>query len=90
MLIGLTNALAMFMRLINNVLAECLDIFVVVYLDNILIYLKNYKEHVEHVRQVLTMLRGANLLLKLEKCKFYVTETEFLGHIVSVDSIKIS
>jgi RNase H-like domain found in reverse transcriptase/Reverse transcriptase (RNA-dependent DNA polymerase)/Integrase zinc binding domain/Chromo (CHRromatin Organisation MOdifier) domain/Aspartyl protease len=87
---GLTNAPATFMRLMNNVLAECLDIFAVVYLDDILIYSKNYKEHVKHVHRVLTMLREANLLLKPEKCEFHVKETEFLGHIVSVDGIKMS
>ena len=55
----------------NETLHEYLDIFVTVYLDDILIYLENEKEHVEHVKKVLAKLRTNSLLLKLKKCKFY-------------------
>ena len=55
----------------NETLHEYLDIFVTMYLNDILIYLKNKKEHVEHVKKVLAKLRTNNLLLKLKKCKFH-------------------
>jgi len=55
----------------NETLHEYLDIFVTVYLNDILIYLENEKEHVEHVKKVLAKLRANSLLLKLEKCEFY-------------------
>jgi len=55
----------------NETLHEYLDIFVIMYLNNILIYLENEKEHVEHVKKVLAKLRTNSLLLKLKKCEFY-------------------
>jgi len=55
----------------NETLHEYLDIFVTVYLNDILIYLENEKEHVEHVKKVLAKLRANSLLLKLEKCEFH-------------------
>jgi hypothetical protein len=55
----------------NKTLHKYLDIFVTMYLNNILVYLKNEKEHVEHVKKVLAKLRTNSLLLKLEKCEFY-------------------
>jgi len=55
----------------NETLHEYLDIFVTMYLNDILIYLENEKEHVEHVKKVLAKLRANSLLLKLEKCEFY-------------------
>ena len=67
----LTNALASMQRLINDALHEYLDIFVIVYLDDILMYSTSEEEHVKHVRLVLDKLKEYSLLLKLEKCKFY-------------------
>jgi hypothetical protein len=55
----------------NETLHKYLDIFVTMYLNDILIYLENEKEHVEHVKRVLAKLQANSLLLKLEKCKFY-------------------
>ena len=65
---GLTNALATFMRLMNNTLRECLDIFAIVYLDDILIYLESKEEHIRHIKRILMLLKEVNLLIKLEKC----------------------
>ena len=87
---GLTNAPATFQELINNVLRAYLDIFVVAYLDNILIYSKTEKEHVEHVKTVIRSLNKFNLRLKLEKCEFYKREVAFLRYIVGADGVRIS
>jgi hypothetical protein len=89
MLFGLTNALATFQAYINNVLRKYLDVFVVVYLDDILVYSKTYEEHVQHMRLILTTLRDANLRIKVEKTEFYKREVKFLGYIVSREGLKI-
>jgi hypothetical protein len=80
---GLTNALATFQAYINNVLRKYLDVFVVVYLDDILVYSKTYEEHIQHVHLILTTLRDANLRIKVEKTEFHKKEVKFLGYIVS-------
>ena len=67
---GLTNAPATFMRLMNSVFMEYLDKFVVVYIDDILIYSKNEEEHAEHLRLVLNKLREHRLYAKFSKCEF--------------------
>jgi hypothetical protein len=64
------------------VLRAHLNIFIIAYLNNILIYLENSKDYVEHVKTVLRCLNKAHLQVKLEKCKFYKQEVEFLGFIV--------
>lgn len=87
---GLTNAPASCQRMINDQLHEYLDVFVVAYLDDILIFSKTRTEHIEHVRKVLEKLKGANLLLKPEKCKFHKEELEFLGYIVGKNGIRMS
>ena len=69
MLIGLTNTLAIHMQLVNNVLKEYLDVFVVAYLDDILIYSRTKEEHIEHIQKVLTKMLEYNLLLNPKKCK---------------------
>ena len=68
---GLTNAPASMQRLMNDALHEYLDIFVIAYLDDVLVYSTSKEEHVEHVRLVLKKLKEYSLLLKLEKCEFY-------------------
>jgi hypothetical protein len=68
---GLTNALATFMCLMNNVLSKFLDKFVLVFIDNILIYSKNREEHEEHLRLVLQVLREHQLYAKFSKCVFF-------------------
>ena len=77
---GLTNAPASFQRFINEVCGEHLNIFIIAYLDDILIFSENYNEHIGHVRKVLKKIENAKLQLKLKKCEFHVQETEFLGH----------
>ena len=69
---GLTNAPATFMRLMNSVFMEYLDKFVVVYIDDILIYSKNEEEHAEHLRLVLNKLREHRLYAKFSKCEFWL------------------
>jgi hypothetical protein len=63
--------------------------FMVVYLDDILVYSKTYKEHVQHVCLILTALRKANLRIKAEKTEFYKQEVKFLGYIVSREGLKM-
>ncbi len=79
---GLTNAPATFQRMINNVLKEYLDKFVIAYLDDILIYSETLEEHKQHVHKVLQTLLEAKLLVEPEKAKFHVQEVEFLGHVI--------
>ena len=69
-------------------MASLLDYFVVVYLDNILIYFKNPEEHKKYMQQVLLQLRKYKLYAKFSKCKFSVSELEFLGFYIRVDGIK--
>ena len=85
---GLTNAPAVFQRFIDHILSEFIYKFVVVYLDDILIYSKSLDEHRTHVAQVLKVLQENYLVVKLEKCIFHVPEIEFLGHIVSGTYVK--
>jgi hypothetical protein len=84
---GLSNAPATFQAFVNDVLREFLDDFVVVYLDDILIFSPSMVTHVEHVRAVLNKLMDAKLSLKLEKCAFSVPQVQFLGFVVSKDGI---
>lgn len=86
---GLTNAPATFQRMINNVLREYLDVFVVCYLDDILIFSRNEEEHTEHVHKVLKALQDAKLLVEPEKSKFHTKEVSFLGHTISPGEIRM-
>eukprot|EP00879_Flechtneria_rotunda_P001398 GHRR01001550.1.p1 GENE.GHRR01001550.1~~GHRR01001550.1.p1 ORF type:complete len:633 (+),score=44.76 GHRR01001550.1:1745-3643(+) len=85
---GLTNAPATFQALMNNVLGPYLDKFVVVYLDDILIYSQTPEEHLEHVAKVLEALERHELYAGLDKCAFALSEMDFLGHVVCADGIK--
>jgi hypothetical protein len=80
---GLTNAPAYFMYLMSKVFMEYLDKFVVVFVDDILIFSKNEEEHDERIRLVLHKLRENQLYDKLSKCEFWLKEISFLGHIIS-------
>lgn len=80
---GLTNAPAVFQALINDVLRDMLNIFVFVYLDDILIFSKSMEEHEGHVSRVLQRLLENHLFVKPEKCEFHVSLTKFLGYIVT-------
>ena len=86
---GLTNAPAYFMNLMNKVFMDYLDKFVVVFIDDILIYSKNEKEHEEHLRIVLETLRKHQLYAKFSKCQFWLREVGFLGHVVSEGGISV-
>uniref|UniRef100_A0A3B3HJF8 Gypsy retrotransposon integrase-like protein 1 n=1 Tax=Oryzias latipes TaxID=8090 RepID=A0A3B3HJF8_ORYLA len=85
---GLTNAPATFQRLVNDVLRDFLNQFVFVYLDDILIYSKDPKNHQNHVRLVLQRLAENQLFVKAEKCQFHTTSIPFLGYIFEAGSIR--
>ena len=80
---GLTNAPATFMDLMNSVFHPYLDQFVVVFIDDILVYSKDTQEHEHHLRIVLQTLRENQLFSKLSKCDFWLKEVSFLCHILS-------
>ena len=86
---GLTNGPACWQHYINDVLFEYLNDFAQAYMDDILIYSKTLKEHRSHVRKVLSKLREAGLYADINKCEFHVTETTFLGVIISTDGIRM-
>jgi hypothetical protein len=89
MFFNLINILASFQAFINDIFREYLDIFVVAYLDDILIYLTNEKDHIKQVNLVFKALGKAGMRINGLKCIFYTKEVEFLGYIVSSDGIKI-
>jgi hypothetical protein len=84
---GLTNAPATFCTLMNDIFREWLDDFVVVYIDDILIYSSSLEEHAEHLRKVFQRLRENKLYAKLEKCEFGVMEVDFLGHRITQEGL---
>jgi len=86
---GLTNAPAYFMYLMNKVFMEYLNSFVVVFIDDILVYSKNEEEHEEHLRLVLQKLRENQLYAKFSKCKFWLDEVSFLGHVITNGGIAV-
>nr|ABA97145.1 retrotransposon protein, putative, Ty3-gypsy subclass [Oryza sativa Japonica Group] len=86
---GLTNAPAFFMNLMNKVFMEFLDKFVVVFIDDILIYSKSKEEHEQHLRLVLEKLKEHQLYAKFSKCDFWLKEVQFLGHIVNAQGVAV-
>ena len=86
---GLTNVPTSFQQFMNEVFKDMLDVSVVVYLDDILVYSDNPDDHIKHVHQVLEHLRTNNLFVKVDKCDFGMDTTNFLGFIVSPDSLKM-
>ncbi|GKE47872.1 putative reverse transcriptase domain-containing protein, partial [Tanacetum coccineum] len=87
MLFGLTNAPGVFMDLMNRVFHEYLDIFVIEFIDDILVYSKTGEEHEDHLCIVLEILRQKKLYAKFSKCDFWLRPVAFLGHILSADGI---
>nr|GFA92342.1 hypothetical protein [Tanacetum cinerariifolium] len=88
---GLTNAPAVFMDLMNRVCKPYLDKFVIVFIDDILIYSKEEKEHEEHLKAILELLKKEELYAKFSKCEFWIPKVQFLGHVIdSQDSLKDS
>jgi hypothetical protein len=86
---GLTNAPAYFMYLMNKVFMEYLDKFVVVFIDDILVYSRREEEHEEHLRLALQKLRENRLYAKLSKCEFWMNQVAFLGHVISKGGISV-
>ncbi|GJS18799.1 putative reverse transcriptase domain-containing protein [Tanacetum coccineum] len=86
---GLTNAPAVFMDLINRVCKPYLDKFVIVFIDDILIYSKSKKEHEEHLRQILKLLKKEELYAKFSKCEFWISRVQFLGHVIDCRGIHV-
>ena len=86
---GITNDLATFMCLINSVLSKYLDKFVVVFIDEILIYSKTKEEHDEHLQIILEDLREHKLYAKFSKCEFFKDKIHYLGHVISKEGISL-
>ncbi|KAD3640129.1 hypothetical protein E3N88_29352 [Mikania micrantha] len=86
---GLTNAPAVFMDLMNRVCRPYLDQFVIVFIDDILIYSKSEQEHEDHLRKVLELERAEQLYAKFSKCEFWLKEVHFLGHVINKDGIHV-
>src|SRR4051812_24213226 len=82
---GVTNAPGVFMEYMNRIFHEYLDRFVVVFIDDILIYSKSESDHVEHLKLVLQVLKEKKLYAKLSMCEFWLKEVSFLGHVISSD-----
>ncbi|KAD4584874.1 hypothetical protein E3N88_22475 [Mikania micrantha] len=86
---GLTNAPAVFMDLMNRVCKPYLDQFVIVFIDDILIYSKTKTEHEQHLRKILELLKEEKLYAKFSKCEFWLREVQFLGHVVNSEGIHV-
>jgi len=86
---GLSNAPSAFQRLMNEIFANTLDVFVVIYLNSILIYSDNLSEHKAHVKKVLWCLRKHGLFASPKKYLFYKTQVEFLGFVLGLDGIRM-
>src|SRR4051812_27145621 len=95
MLFGLTNAPAVFMDMMSGIFRPYLNKFVVMFVDDILIYSASKAEHAEHLRTALQLLRDNQLYAKLSKCEFWLLQVKFLGHVVfgagiAVDDEKVA
>nr|GFC29903.1 putative reverse transcriptase domain-containing protein [Tanacetum cinerariifolium] len=86
---GLTNAPAVFMDLMNRVCKPYLDKFVIVFIDDILIYSKDKKEHEEHLKAILELLKKEELYAKFSKCEFWIPKVQFLEHVIDSQGIHV-
>ena len=86
---GLTNAPAVFMDLMNRVCKPYLDKFVIVFIDDILIYSKSKEEHEEHLRLILELLKQEKLYAKFSKCEFWIPKVQFLGHVIDSEGVHV-
>jgi hypothetical protein len=89
MYFGLMNVLAYFMYLMNKVFMEYLDKFMVVFIDDILIFSKTGEDHEMHLRLVMEKLRTHQLYAKFNKCEFWLSEVAFLGHVILAGGISV-
>ena len=89
-MMGLMNAPAAFMDLMHRVFQPYLDWFVVVFVNDILIYSKSEEEHEDHLRIILQMLRDRQLYAKFSKCEFWLIEVRFLGHVMSASGVSVN
>jgi hypothetical protein len=87
---GLTNAPAIFMNLMNKIFMPYLDKFVIVFIDDILVYSKDKSDHAKHLRTVLQTLREHQLHAKFSKCEFWLDRVEFLGHVITKEGIAVN
>jgi hypothetical protein len=85
---GLTNAPTTFCTLMNDIFREWLDDFVIVYIDDILIYSSSLEEHAKHLQKVFQRLRENKLYVKLKKCEFGVKEVDFFGHKITQEGLR--
>src|SRR5204863_7662971 len=90
MLFELTNILVTFQELINHVLYDHLNEFVIAYLDDILIYSENEENHEKHVKEVLKRFQKKNFYLKSEKCEFHKQQVEYLEHIITTEKLEMN
>ncbi|GJU62794.1 putative reverse transcriptase domain-containing protein [Tanacetum coccineum] len=86
---GLTNAPAVFMDLMNRVCKPYLDKFIIVFIDDILIYSRDEKEHEEHLKVILELLKKEQLYAKFSKCEFWIPKVQFLGHVIDSRGIHV-
>ena len=89
MTFGLCNAPATFMRVMNDVFRSFIDDFVIVYLDDILVFSKTWEEHIVHVKKVLDVLRKEKIYVKMSKCEFAKTSLVYLGHIIGGGHLQV-
>jgi hypothetical protein len=89
MYFGLSNALTYYTDLMKKEFMEYLDKFVMVFIDDILVYSRSEEEHEEHLRLVLQKLRDYKLYAKLSKCEFWLKQVAFLGHVISKGGISV-
>ncbi|GKB57824.1 putative reverse transcriptase domain-containing protein, partial [Tanacetum coccineum] len=87
--VGLTNAPTVFMDLMNHVCKPYLEKFVIVFIDDILIYSCNKEEHADHLRKILELLRKEELYAKFSKCDFWISIVQFLGHVIDSQGIHV-
>jgi hypothetical protein len=86
---GLTIAQTTFMCLMNNVFSNFLDIFVLVFIDDILIYSKRREEHKEHLKSVIQVIREHNLYVKFSKCDLFSKRINYLGHVINEEGVAV-
>ena len=86
----LINASTMFQKLINHMLYDHLDKFIIAYLDDILIFFQTEKKHEKHIKKVLKKLQEKNLYFKSEKCKFHKQQVKYLKHIITTEKLEMN